>query len=505
MGLFKSDSETDDYQNLDDFPEQVSWTYSGHGTPAEELASSSVGNVSKEKINNMDIKNSLQSHLLPNEIPHYILEHPSKGLKFEHPELDEKIVPHNSGYRGGRYLLATNKRLLFIAGWPEDAGTMDADTVIQFPYINITNLNYSSGGLFSKPNIQFDFNKNLNIAFFTNADSTQLRNTVEYVESKENGLRGDFENEVNQIRSDIADINSLISESKIEEAEKKIEQVEENIQSVREYISHNEFSDIRSDVITQKQQLDNIKSSIKDSLHSKTYEKEQGQRVEKNKPTQSPTKSEETKKEDKKQNQEHKQKVQKKVDEIRSGFYEIESLISEAEFQQARQTLDNIQSQIISTKKRASQKNLDTFEKELKRLDQKCENQLSKSHVLTQLREMDPYEFEELVAKIWRKQGWDAQVTSGSTDRGVDVVATKEDAFETRRHLIQVKRHGENTKVGSEDIQRYAGLYARRDETPDAVFVVTSNQFTKEAEEVAKSRGVRLVDCDELYNRLAER
>lgn len=114
------------------------------------------------------------------------------------------------------------------------------------------------------------------------------------------------------------------------------------------------------------------------------------------------------------------------------------------------------------------------------------------SAILSNVRRMDPYEFEKLVAKIWEKQGWTAQVTGGSTDRGIDIETIKDDEFETRRHLIQVKRHGANTKVGSEEIQRYAGLYARNEKV-DAVFVVTTNEFTREAREVAKNRNVEIV------------
>lgn len=114
---------------------------------------------------------------------------------------------------------------------------------------------------------------------------------------------------------------------------------------------------------------------------------------------------------------------------------------------------------------------------------------------------MDPYEFERLVAKIWEKQGWETQVTQGSTDKGVDILANKEDAFEKRRHLIQVKRHGENTKVSSEEIQRYAGLYTR-DEKVDNVFVVTSNQFTEEARKIADNRNVQRVESDELIEKI---
>lgn len=129
---------------------------------------------------------------------------------------------------------------------------------------------------------------------------------------------------------------------------------------------------------------------------------------------------------------------------------------------------------------------------------------LTKSHILGVLRSMDPYEFEQFVADIWANNGWDATVTSGSTDKGVDVVATKSDAFEDRRHLIQVKRYGPDSIVGSEAIQRYAGLYARRDEDIDGVFVVTSSGFSKEAETVAANRNVHLVDADALIKRLRE-
>jgi HJR/Mrr/RecB family endonuclease len=203
------------------------------------------------------------------------------------------------------------------------------------------------------------------------------------------------------------------------------------------------------------------------------------------------------------QQQERRQEVQERVKSIRSDLKTVDSLITDAEFRQAKQLVDKIESRIVSVKREASQKRFEEIKTEVKRLEQKRDGKLTKSHILRQLRNMDPYEFEKLVAKIWRKQGWDAKPTSGSTDRGVDVVATKEDAFEKRRHLIQVKRHGENTTVGSGDIQRYASLY-QRDEQVDNVFIVTSNRFTSEAKEVAKRRDVSIVNGDELYEMLTE-
>lgn len=246
---------------------------------------------------------------------------------------------------------------------------------------------------------------------------------------------------------------------------------------------------------TGKSQRDEIAKTNRSS--EKTSQSTPSTTGQKNKNRQTSTKRNKTNGKEKEQ----KEKVEEKIDSIRSSLNKVDSLLTDAEYEQAKQQVDKIKSEISSLKTQVSQKNYDSLDTELQRLEKKCNNRLSKSYVLSQLRAMNPYEFEELIAKIWEKQGWDAEATSGSADRGVDVVAVKQDAFEKRRHLIQVKRHGKNSTVGSEDIQKYSGLY-QRDEQVDDVFVVTSNQFTKEAREVAKKRGVSLLNVDELYDML---
>lgn len=124
--------------------------------------------------------------------------------------------------------------------------------------------------------------------------------------------------------------------------------------------------------------------------------------------------------------------------------------------------------------------------------------------IISAIRDMDPYDFERLVAKIWEKRGWDTQVTQGSADRGIDVIATKKDAFDERKHLIQAKRYGKNTKVGSEDVQKYSGLYAHKDGDVDGVYIVTSGYFTKEAKKVAIARDVRTINAEELAKHIVE-
>lgn len=115
---------------------------------------------------------------------------------------------------------------------------------------------------------------------------------------------------------------------------------------------------------------------------------------------------------------------------------------------------------------------------------------------LSTLQQMDEYAFEHLVADLWEEQGWKATVTQGSSDRGVDVVAVKDDPFK-QRQLIQAKRYSAGNTVGSSLMQKYSGLYAR-DESVDAVVVVTTSDFTSEAERVAANRDVKLINGTKL-------
>jgi hypothetical protein len=111
---------------------------------------------------------------------------------------------------------------------------------------------------------------------------------------------------------------------------------------------------------------------------------------------------------------------------------------------------------------------------------------------------MDATEFEHFVADIWSGQGWKTRVTKESEDRGIDVVATK-DTPVSEKHLIQAKRYGIDNTVGSPDIQQYASL-RQQEQDVDAVVVVTSNQFSEQAERVSRDLNVKLVDGDDLYD-----
>lgn len=121
---------------------------------------------------------------------------------------------------------------------------------------------------------------------------------------------------------------------------------------------------------------------------------------------------------------------------------------------------------------------------------------LSEDEIKRQLQQMDPYEFEELVAEIWELQGYQTTVRKGSGDRGIDVEATKQTPA-PQKVLIQAKRYADSNKIGVNEVRNYATLYQQ---VPDAdtIVVVTTSSFTSEAERLADDLNVKLVAGDQI-------
>lgn len=114
------------------------------------------------------------------------------------------------------------------------------------------------------------------------------------------------------------------------------------------------------------------------------------------------------------------------------------------------------------------------------------------------LYKVEPLEFEHLVADLWREQGWKAQVTQASNDSGIDVVCQRESPF-TQKQLIQVKRYGPETTVSSSEVQQYASL-RQQEENVDAVIIITSATYSRQAITIAKKLNVKLIDGGDLYD-----
>jgi hypothetical protein len=110
---------------------------------------------------------------------------------------------------------------------------------------------------------------------------------------------------------------------------------------------------------------------------------------------------------------------------------------------------------------------------------------------------IDPYEFEEFVAELLEREGWETEVSQGSNDMGVDVVAEKSDGIVETKMAVQVKRYSEDNKIGRPEVQKYHSM-KEQDSKVDSAAIVTTSSFTSEAEEWGSNHNVKLIDGDDL-------
>jgi hypothetical protein len=111
---------------------------------------------------------------------------------------------------------------------------------------------------------------------------------------------------------------------------------------------------------------------------------------------------------------------------------------------------------------------------------------------------MDDFDFEHLVADLWRKQGWNAEVEQQSSDAGVDVRATMLQPYE-RKALIQAKRYSDRNPVSGPDIQQYSALKQQEPDVDEAI-IITTGYFTGSAEDRANDLNVKTIDGDALVS-----
>lgn len=108
---------------------------------------------------------------------------------------------------------------------------------------------------------------------------------------------------------------------------------------------------------------------------------------------------------------------------------------------------------------------------------------------LEYLQELDPVDFENLVAYLFNNMGYHTQLTPVSKDGGVDIEVSIEHVGLCHKWLVQAKRYIGN--VGVKEVREYCSLKYR--EHVDGVIIVTTSGFTKEAHEEAVRHNVKLI------------
>ncbi len=107
-------------------------------------------------------------------------------------------------------------------------------------------------------------------------------------------------------------------------------------------------------------------------------------------------------------------------------------------------------------------------------------------------------QFEQLIGEAFRRQGYSITETGGNgPDGGVDLILRKAG----EKYLVQCK-HWRALKVGVPVVREFFGAMAA--EGAAGGFVVTSGQFTKEAQAFASGRNIQLIDGVRLKQWIAQ-
>ncbi len=131
------------------------------------------------------------------------------------------------------------------------------------------------------------------------------------------------------------------------------------------------------------------------------------------------------------------------------------------------------------------------------------QNSLVKKALTQKLYDMDPFQFEFLIADLLKKIGYEnVEVTKRSGDKGIDVTANLTmDGITDVKTVIQAKRFKKGNNIAGKIITQLRGSA----EVDQRGLVITTSDFTKDAVSESKAQNkmpVSLVNCDKLLSLL---
>jgi restriction system protein len=109
---------------------------------------------------------------------------------------------------------------------------------------------------------------------------------------------------------------------------------------------------------------------------------------------------------------------------------------------------------------------------------------------LETLLELDPQEFENLLAHLFRKMEYVVEETQYSRDGGIDLIIRINKFGLSHSWIVQAKRYSH--PVGVKEVREYSSLKYR--DRVDGVIIVTTSAFTKDGYEEAAQHNVKLIE-----------
>lgn len=108
----------------------------------------------------------------------------------------------------------------------------------------------------------------------------------------------------------------------------------------------------------------------------------------------------------------------------------------------------------------------------------------------SKMRELSPRKFEELVADMFRNQGYDVTLTQRSKDGGMDIIAVQRSDIGTIMTIVECKRYAPDNKVGVDIVRGVYGVVEQQRATRG--IIVTTSFFTRDAEAFRRSVPYRM-------------
>ena len=129
----------------------------------------------------------------------------------------------------------------------------------------------------------------------------------------------------------------------------------------------------------------------------------------------------------------------------------------------------------------------------------------AKRDLITKLRQLEGAQFESFLEVLLISMGYDAEVTGGSGDDGIDLIAENTGGVSPQRTGIQAKCLGSNRRVGPNTVRLLRDALQSRNCQTGAV--ISTVKFNADAQRIAAEAGrpaVALIGPDELAELAAE-
>jgi hypothetical protein len=118
---------------------------------------------------------------------------------------------------------------------------------------------------------------------------------------------------------------------------------------------------------------------------------------------------------------------------------------------------------------------------------------------------ISPRDFEELIAEVFDKRGFNVELTKETRDGGKDIIAIGQHMGIDVKFIVECKRYARERKVTLDLVQRLYGV--KLAEQANKAILVTTSSFTKDSIRFASQHrwDISLRDCEDVFSWLNEK